>query len=77
MSWGMPTYYKGSNLLHFSAHAKHVGLHLGSDALAHFQDRLGAYKTGKGSVQFPYDRPIPYDLIAEIARWSYDAKANE
>ncbi|MDD2394779.1 MAG: DUF1801 domain-containing protein [Sphaerochaeta sp.] len=72
MSWGMPTYWKGGNIIHFYGHAKHVGIHIGSDVLVHFQARLSAYKTGKGSVQFPYDKPIPYALIAEMARWSYE-----
>ena len=57
MSWGMPTYWKGGNLVHFSAHAKHVGLHLGSSVLAHFKDKLAGYATGKGAVQFPYNKP--------------------
>lgn len=74
MSWGMPTYWKGDNIIHFVAHAKHVGIHIGSDVLDHFQNQLRSYKTGKGSVQFPYDKPIPYDLIAEMARWSYETK---
>lgn len=77
MSWGMPTYWKGSNLVHFAAHANHVGLHIGSDVLARFQDRLRSFKTSKGAVQFPYNKPIPFDLIAEIARWSYEQRLIE
>ncbi len=72
MSWGMPTYWQQGNIIHFVAHAKHVGIHIGSDVLAHFQDRLALFKTGKGSIQFPFDKPVPYDFIAEMARWSYE-----
>lgn len=72
ISWSMPTYRGKYNIIHFAAHKKHIGLYPGDKAIEHFSDRLAEYKTSKGAVQFPYDKPIPLDLIAEIAKWCYD-----
>ena len=68
-SWGMPTYWQGENLVHFSNAKHHVGFHPHPDAIIAFEDKLAGYKKSKGTVQFPYAQPIPYDLIGEITRW--------
>ena len=68
MSWKMPTFWQNENLIHFSAQKNHLGIHPG--ALDHLSDdlikRLVIYKTSKGSIQFPYDKPIDYELIKDI-----------
>lgn len=69
ISYGMPTYKEKHNLIHFAAQKKHLGLYPGEKAVEHFEDRLSDYKTSKGAVQFPYNKEIPYELIAEIAKW--------
>jgi uncharacterized protein YdhG (YjbR/CyaY superfamily) len=71
ISWGMPTYWKDHNIIHFAAHKKHIGLYPGPEAIAHFSNQLKGYKTSKGAIQFPYDQPIPLVLIGEIAEWCY------
>lgn len=71
ISWSMPTFWKKCNLIQFAAFQKHVGLYPGPEAVEAFAERLQGYKTSKGAVQFPYDKPLPLDLIAEIARWRY------
>jgi len=72
ISWAMPTYWGKQNIIHFAAHKKHLGLYPGDKAMEYFAERLSGYKTSKGAVQFPYDKPIPYELIAEIAIWCYE-----
>lgn len=69
ISWSMPTYWKKWNLIHFAAFKKHIGLYPGPEAVEVFADRLQDYKTSKGTIQFPYDKPLPLELIAEIATW--------
>lgn len=69
ISWRMPTYWNGHNLIHFAAGKKHVGLYPGPAAVAAFADALAPYKTTKGAIQFPYKDPLPLTLIADIARW--------
>lgn len=71
ISWGMPTYRGKHNIIHFAAHKKHIGLYPGEKAVAYFANRLSEYRTSKGAVQLPYDKPIPLELIAEIAKWCY------
>lgn len=74
ISWGMPTYWEKKNIMHFAAHKNHMGLYPGVIAMEHFANRLTEYKTSKGAVQFPYNKPIPLDLIAEITQWCYETE---
>ncbi len=69
ISWRMPTFWKGQNLIHFAAFKKHIGLYPGSEAMTVFADKLADYKTSKGSIQLPNDKPLPLELITEIALW--------
>lgn len=71
ISYQMPTYWKGRNIIHFAAFKNHIGLYPGGEAPVVFADRLKEYKTAKGTIQFPLDREIPLDLITEIAVWCY------
>lgn len=73
ISWSMPTYWNKQNIIHFAAFKKHIGLYPGGKAVEHFSQRLTEYKTSKGAVQFPYSKPLPLELIAEIAKWCYDS----
>ena len=74
ISWSMPTYWQGGNVLHFAAAKKHVSLYPGPEAVAHFADRLDAsgFKHSKGTIQIPYSGELPLALIAEIAAWCRD-----
>lgn len=74
ISWRMPTYWSKHNIIHFAAFKKHIGLYPGDMAIEHFSERLTEYNTSKGTVQFPYDKPLPLQLIAEIAKWCYDIR---
>ena len=72
ISWSMPTYRKGRNILHFAASKKLLGLYPGGEAAAVFADELAAYDTSKGTVRLPYGEPLPADLIRRIAKWCYE-----
>lgn len=69
ISWRMPTFWQGENLIHFAAFKKHLGIYPGDLSLAPFMDRLEGYRSTKGAIQFPYDKPIDYKLIEDITRW--------
>lgn len=69
ISWSMPTYWKKRNLIQFAAFKKHIGLYPGPEAVETFVNQLTEYKTSKGAIQFPYEKPLPLELIAEIAAW--------
>ncbi|HHT91841.1 MAG TPA: hypothetical protein GXZ68_12845 [Firmicutes bacterium] len=69
ISWQMPTFWQGENLIHFAAFKKHIGLYPGGEATTEFADRLADYRTSKGAIQLPYNKPVDYELIADIVRW--------
>ncbi len=69
ISWSMPTFWQGENLIHFAAFKNHAGIYPGDLTLSPFKERLEGYKTTKGAVQFSFDKPVDYGLIAEITRW--------
>ena len=69
ISWSMPTYWKGRNLIQFAASKRHIGLYPGPEAVEAFAGRLTEYKYSKGTIQLPYSKPLPLELIAEIAVW--------
>lgn len=65
----IPTFILHGNLVHFAAFKNHIGFYPVPSGVAAFQQELAAYKQGKGSVQFPLDQPMPYDLIRRIVRF--------
>ena len=67
ISYGMPTFTLHGNLIHFAAFKNHIGLYPTPSGVEKFKDKLAVYKNAKGSVQFPLESPIPYDLIRDIA----------
>ena len=75
LSWGMPTFWKKHNIIHFARQKKHIGLYPGPEAIEAFAQRLTPYKTSKGAIQLPDSAPLPLELISDLARWSYDAHA--
>jgi uncharacterized protein YdhG (YjbR/CyaY superfamily) len=67
ISYMMPGYKTyGKPLVYFGASKNHLGFYATPTGHEAFSDRLSKYKQGKGSVQFPYDQEIPYDLIVDI-----------
>jgi uncharacterized protein YdhG (YjbR/CyaY superfamily) len=66
ISYQMPTFTLKGNLVHFAAYKKHIGFYPIPSGIEAFKEELSIYKQGKGSVQFPLDQPIPYDLIGRI-----------
>ena len=72
ISWSMPTFWQGENLIHFAAFKHHIGLYPGPEAIEAFADRLALYRTSKGAIQLPLDRPLDHDLIADIVQWRLD-----
>ena len=66
ISYQMPTFYLNGNLVHFAAFKKHIGFYPTPSGIEAFQEELSKYKGAKGSVQFPLDQPIPYELIRKI-----------
>jgi len=69
ISYQIPTFALESNLVHFAAYKNHIGFYPTPSGIEEFEEELSFYVGGKGSVKFPLDNPIPYDLITKIVRF--------
>lgn len=69
ISYQMPTYKLEGNLVHFAAFKNHIGLYPTPSGTETFRKELSPYETGKGSIRFPLDKPIPYVLITRIVKF--------
>jgi len=75
ISYRIPTFtLHDSYLVYFAGHAKHVGVYPAPVEAPELKKALASYATGRGTVQFPYDKPIPFDVIEKIVR--FRAKEN-
>lgn len=66
ISYGIPTFYLNGNIVHFAGYEHHIGFYPGSVPIKEFEKELSEYKTSKGTVQFPLDKPLPLDLIKNM-----------
>jgi uncharacterized protein YdhG (YjbR/CyaY superfamily) len=76
----MPTLYYKENIIHYAGFKKHLGLYPGRLVIQVFSERLKEYKTGPGTIQMPYNKPIDYKLIEDIVKFRCDGvlkKENE
>ena len=70
ISYQIPTFkLNGSNLVHFAAWKDHIGFYATPSGNVAFRKELAQYKVAKGSIQFPLDEPLPYDLVTKIAKF--------
>ena len=69
ISYQMPTFTLHGNLVHFAAFKNHIGFYPVPTGIEEFKNELSVYEGGKGSVKFPLDQPIPYDLIGKIVKF--------
>ena len=68
IAYGIPTFVFHGNLIHFAGYDTHIGLYPGSGPIREFAKELSDYKTSKGTVQFPLDKPLPLELIRKITK---------
>ena len=74
ISYQIPSFtFRGSNLVHFAAYKKHIGLYPAPSGVAEFKAALAVYGAGKATLQFPLDQPIPYGLIGKIVKFRLQA----
>jgi uncharacterized protein YdhG (YjbR/CyaY superfamily) len=66
ISYGMPTFYLNGNLVHFAAFKRHYGFFPGPSGIDAFEKELAPYRTGKGTLQFPLNKPIPWKVIKKV-----------
>lgn len=69
LKWGSPVFEEGRILFSYSAHKSHLNFSPTGPAMEPFKEELAKYNTGKDTIQFPYDKPLPKALIQKIARF--------
>jgi uncharacterized protein YdhG (YjbR/CyaY superfamily) len=69
IGYQMPTFVLHGNLVHFAAYKNHIGLYPAPSGIEAFKQQLSPYQGAKGSIRFPLDQPIPYELISEIVKY--------
>jgi uncharacterized protein YdhG (YjbR/CyaY superfamily) len=67
LKWGSPVFEDGRILFSYSAHKSHLNFSPTGPAMKPFKEELATFKTGKDTIQFPYDKPLPKTLIRKIA----------
>ncbi len=73
ISYMMPSFrYNGKILVYFATHKNHLGFYATPSGNIAFSEELKDYKSSKGAVQFPLDRPIPYDLIRRMVQYKLE-----
>lgn len=78
IKWGMPMFEENRILFAFAAFKSHMGFMPTPSAINAFKEELAMYKTGKGSIQFPYDKPLAKALIRKIALYrARDVREND
>ena len=78
ISYGMPTFkLNGKNLVHFAGWKEHIGFYPTPSGIEKFKKELSHYQGAKGSIQFPLNQPIPYDLIAQIVKYRIEENINK
>lgn len=69
ISYQMPTYTRNGNLVHFAGHKNHIGFYPTPGGIEAFKKQLSPYERSKGTVRFPMDKAIPFDLIESIVKF--------
>jgi uncharacterized protein YdhG (YjbR/CyaY superfamily) len=69
LKYRMPTFVLNENLVHFAGFEKHIGFYPTPSGIEAFKRELAGYKSAKGSVQFPLDEPVPFDLIKKMVEF--------
>lgn len=77
ISYQMPTFELHGNLVHFAAFKNHIGFYPTPSGVEAFEAELAPYVTAKGSIQFPLNQPMPYDLIEKIVHFRINENKQE
>jgi uncharacterized protein YdhG (YjbR/CyaY superfamily) len=69
IKYQIPTFTLKGNLVHFGAFKKHIGFYPAPSGIEEFKEELSVYEGAKGSIKFPLDKPIPFELISKIVKF--------
>ena len=75
ISYGMPAFKLNGILMYFAAHKNHVGFYPYTSAILKFKSELLNFKTSKGTIQFPFNKSLPIELITKIVAFRVAEKS--
>lgn len=75
ISYGMPAFRQNKILVYYALNKEHIGFYPTPGPIIHFKKELESYKTSKGAIQFPVDKPLPLPLIIKIVKFRIDEDA--
>jgi uncharacterized protein YdhG (YjbR/CyaY superfamily) len=68
IAYGIPTFKLNGNLVHFGGYKEHIGFYPAPVGIEAFKKELASYQSGKGTVKFPVDKPLPLELVTKIVK---------
>ena len=71
IAWGMPTWKKKGNIIHFAVSKNHIGVYVWPEAVSFFEERLKGFETNKGVIRLKWGQEMPLSLISDIAKWCF------
>jgi uncharacterized protein YdhG (YjbR/CyaY superfamily) len=69
ISYQIPAFKLNGNLVYFAAFKNHIGFYPTSSGVEKFKEELSNYEVSKGTIRFPIDKPVPFDLVKKIVRY--------
>lgn len=72
ITYAIPTFKLNGNLVHFAGYKNHIGFYPAPMGIEAFKEETAQYEAGKGTLQFPLDKPLPLDLITRIVKFRVD-----
>jgi uncharacterized protein YdhG (YjbR/CyaY superfamily) len=69
IKYQIPTFTLKGNLVHFAAYQTHIGFYPSPTGIEKFKNEVAVYGSGKGTLKFPLDKPIPFELISKIVKF--------
>ena len=77
IAYKMPTFRYNGNLIHFAQFKNHIGIYPGPDPIEAFKEQLSCYKTSKGAIQIPNNKPLDEELIKNLVQYNVDKLKNK
>jgi uncharacterized protein YdhG (YjbR/CyaY superfamily) len=77
ISYGMPTFYLKGVLVHFAAFKDHYGFFPGPSGIDKFEKELAPYRTGKGTLSFPFNQQIPWDILKKVVQYRVEENSEK
>ena len=77
ISYGMPTFYLNGNLVHFAAFKDHYSFFPSPSGIDAFEKELAPYRSGKGTLRFSIEKPIPWEIIQKVVQFRVKENLNK